>query len=399
MPSGFFVNGVWVYSTAGFAPAGAVPGQEEFSEPQAVNETQLLALLSGDTIDIDFGVYLLNADDTVLEDISDDVDGGEIAHDCYDTIHGTCTLSLTRELDWENDKVLPFMRAIGSGYEAYWSLGVYLVSTPEVNLGATPVTYVVTGYDKLSLLSRPIGDTYVIASGTAYLTAVADVITASGVPGAVSLDTSAIASVLPADRVWILDSNETSYLRVCNDLLSEINYVGLYMTTDGKFTSHPYTQPADRTPTWTFDLSDLRTNIVAEDRHLTKDEFVRTNWRRFIINGLTAAPVETSPGTASDTQVTIDDSGSGTEYRRIYYLDVADGSALYAEALRTRNEETQRKQTVEITTGPLPVLWHWDTVTYDDMESGMGEAKFQIASWRMPLDGGDVSIVMERVDE
>jgi hypothetical protein len=398
MPSGFYTDGVWVYSNAGFAPAGAAPGQEEYTEPPAVTDADVVALLSADSVEIDFGVYLLDANDNVTEDISDDVDGGEVQHQCYDTIHGTCRLSLVRELDWENTKVLPFMRAIGAGHEAYWALGVYLLATPEVDLGVTPVTYEATGYDKLSLLSRPIGDSYTVASGTAYITAVQDAITASGVAGTVAIDSSAITTVLASDRVWILDSNQTTFLRVCNDLLAEVNYVGLYMTQEGKFTSHPYTAPANRTPTWTFDLADATTNIVGEARRFTLDAYQRTNWRRFIKTGLTAAPVETSAGTSSDTQVTIDDSGPGTEYRKIYYLDVADGAALYAEALKIVNDETQRKQTVEITTGPLPVLWHWDVVDYIDTELGTGPAKFQVASWRMPLDGGNVSITMERVD-
>jgi hypothetical protein len=391
----------WTSTTTVTPPDGTTDDQSpELVESWVHAETQdqIATLLQADHIEVDFGAWLWTLDESVSVDITDDIMGGSVSRNCFDTMHGTCRLELTREVDWVNYKLQPYITLKGDGYWEHWFMGMYHPDTPDSNLGLLPTVYSAQGIDKLTLLSRPIGDSYYVASGTAYLDAVATVIADAGITGAAAVtlfDTTAADKTLTADMVWILDDAETTYLSVINDLLRAIGYRGLYVGRFGFFIAEPYLAPTYRTPVWTFDLSDAATSLVGEDRGYSEDQFNRTNWRRAIKTGLTAAPVETAADTTTDTQYTIDDSDGGTQYRRIYYLDVEDGNALYDELNRIKNEETQCKRRVEITTGPMPLIWHFDTVKYKDTEMGSAEVKCQVVAWTYDLATGDMRLTLE----
>jgi hypothetical protein len=363
---------------------------------------QRLAILTADSVEVDYFCEWFAFDESVgYGRISDEIFGGEVEHHAYNTIHGTFRFQTTKELDWGQDVIQPWMLLTGGGYWESFALGRFLTTTPEVDLSTDPVTYDVTCVDKLSLLSRPIGDSYFVATGTVYLTAVAAALTAAGLTGTqgvLQLDSSALASTLAAPMVWILDDTETTWLRVINDLLTAVNYRGLYCDQAGSFISEPYVAPSTKPSAFDFDLANIRTNIVAENRKYSKDEYNRTNWRRFVKTGLTAAPVETaSPPNTTDTQYTQDDSVT-TKYKKVYYLDVVDGDALYAEAQRIINTETQHKKVIEISAGSVPSLWHFDAVTFRDIATGTGSMKCQVTDWVLPLSGEDMSITLEVVE-
>jgi hypothetical protein len=356
----------------------------------ALTDAQILTLITCDNLQVDFGAELLSVSDVLVEDISDDLLGGEVEHSNYADVHGTCSLQLSRALTWSTARLRLSQTLTGAGLTKTWYLGVYLPLTPQTPLGETPATYDVQGYDKLHLLQKPIGDTYVVATGTGYLAAVRTAITASGDTGlAPLLDGTQEAAVLPAPMVWILDPADlTSYLRVINDLLAVVGYRGLYADRNGRYCSEPYHSPIDRPSIWTLDLSDAHTCIVGEYRTMTTDEWDGSNWWRFVRTGMAAQPVE---GTGL---YTVDQSGGGTKHKRIVALDVADQAALVLRGDAIVQSQTQLDRTLEITTGPLPIMGHFDVMLYRD-PAAVGELKTQVRSWRLPLDGADCSLTLE----
>ena len=50
---------------------------------------------------------------------------------------------------------------------------------------------------------------------------------------------------------------------------------------------------------------------------------------------------------------------------------------------------------LEIKTGPLPLIWHFDTVMVRDTAMGTDAVKAQVVSWSLPLDGSDMSLTLE----
>lgn len=357
----------------------------------ATTAEQIFALITASNLQVAFGAELLDANDVLIEDISDDLMGGEVEHQNYADIHGTCRLLLSRALVWSTARVRPYQTLSGAGYTKTWPLGVYLLTTPETVLGSTPITYEVSGYDKLHLLQRPVGDTYVVEAGTGYLAAVRAAIIASGAtPTTVLLDSTAEGTVLPAPMVWVLDPEElTSYLTVINDLLAAVGYRGLYADANGVYCSEPYQSPLVRTPTWTLDLTDQSTVIVADTgRTLRTDVYDQANWWRFIRAGMDAAPVE---GTGL---YTVDLSDGGAKIKSVQLINAADQTALEAIGDAIVQTAQQIEQTLEVETGPLPLLGHFDVFIYR-APSEIGELRAQARSHRIPLEGGNVSLVLE----
>jgi hypothetical protein len=356
----------------------------------SITEAEILALIAGAQLTVDFGAELLDANDLVVEDISDDLTSGTVEHNNYADVHGTCSLELTRALDWATVRIRPYQTLTGSGYTQTWPLGVYLLTTPETAPGEDPVTYDVSGYDKLHLLQNAVGDTYVVTTGTGYLDAVRAAITASGATGLDPLlDGTDQDLTLPAPMVWMLDpAAPASWLRVINDLLGAIGYRGLWADATGRYCSEPYQSPLTRSPLWSFDVSDQATVIVGEDRTLTTDNYVTTNWWRFVQNGLDAQPIE---GTGF---YTVDLSGGGAKVKAVVALDVAGQTSLVARGDAIVQSTLQIQRTLSITTGPLPILGHFDVVLYRDLDAGL-DCKAQVHSWRVPLDGSDTSLTLE----
>jgi hypothetical protein len=371
---------------------GEAPGQTEYpSEPvYPLTAEAVRALITADVLAVDFGADLLDTSDQLVEDISADLASGEIERQNYADIHGTCRLEISRALDWRHVRIRPWQQLTGAGWSERWPLGIYLPTTPERPIGETPATYQVQGYDKISLLTKPVGDTYVVAAGTGYLAAVAQAITDSGATGLAPLiDQAAAETTLAAPMVWVLDESGTTYLRVINDLLKAVGYRGLYCDAAGRYRSEPYQTPASRAPIWTLDASDKAT-IVGQERIHRRENWSPINWWRFVRRGMTTTPVEDAG------LYTVDESGAEEQYRSVVFLDVADQAALVAEGERIVQEQRQIQETLDITTGPLPLLGHFDVMRYVDPE-GLLDAKVQVQSWIMPLDGGDVTLKLEVV--
>jgi hypothetical protein len=395
-----YTDGVFPYWPARTVTGETIPEETDdivVSASLATTAAEIAALLS-DHVEVDFGVDLLTADELTVTDITDSVQSWTVHRGCFNTVHGTIDLAMDRAIDWPNEKVRPWIKVTSSTLYAIWYEGVYHLATPALPLGETPPVYSCQGVDKLAILNRPIGDSYSVAAGTVYLTAVTSLITAAGLTGASGtclLDTSSIAATLTTAMVWILDDTQTTYLGAINDLLKAIGYRGLYCDQNGAFRSEAYIAPASRTPTWDFDMASLTTSVASEDRTYTVDEYDRTNWFRFLIAG--KAPVETAPGTTSDTQYTVDNSASGTKYKHVEYLDVEDGAVLKSEGDRIVNELTQRKQMLELGASPLPVIWHFDSVLVRDPATGTDVMKCQVVDWSLPSDGSDMSLTLEVV--
>lgn len=358
---------------------------------EATTSEQIRALITASTLKTDFGAELLDANDVVVEDISADLAGGEIEHQNFADIHGTCTLQLSRTLDWETARVRPYQTLTGAGLTKTWPLGVYLPIRPETPLGETPITYGMTCHDKLQLLHKPVGDTYVVASGTGYLAAVRTAITDSGYTGlAPLLDGTSEATTLDAPMVWVLDPNDLSnWIRVANNSLASVGYRGLYADRNGRYCSEPYQDPRVRPSIWTLDLSDPGTQIVAEYRTLTTDTFDQTNWWTFWRTGMTTQPVE------GNGRYTVDLSDGGTKVKSPVPLDVADQTALVARGDAIVQTARQVARTLTIETSPNPAIaGHFDVLYYRD-PSAVGEFKTQVRSWRLPLNGDDMSLTLE----
>lgn len=345
---------------------------------------EVRATITGDAPAVSWGVDLLDLDDQPIGDLSDDVTACTVSRSMYADIHGTVAVTVTSELDWPGVRVRPWQAIDGVRFD----LGVYGLETPES--AADTGTFDVQGYDKLAGLRNIIGDSYTVASGVEYLTAITDAVTASGMTGVqVLLDTTAAGDMLDSAMVWALDVQApASYLRVVNDLLSAIGYRGVWADEDGHYRSEPYQPPEQRASEWTFDLSDVATDIVAPGRTVTLDNWQRTNWWRFLRNGMSAQPVEGAG------LYTVDLSGSSRKVRAFYAVDASSQASLESQGDRQVQADTSRTRLVDITFGPLPCLGHFDIVTYRDAAMGV-DTRCQVRSWEQSLTEASCKATLE----
>lgn len=369
------------------------------SPRDAFTAAEIRSLITGDSLEVSAGLELLDSSNNFVEDISDDLDGGEISRSNFADIHGTCKLEIVRELAWGKDRVRPYMTLANDLISARFNLGVFVLTTPETSRIDNVITYEAQGFDLLYLLQSGPSDTYVATSGTTYLTAVQDVLTASGVGVGLQLDGTGSATTLPVTMVWTLNPDaETTWLSIINDLLSAINYRGLWANENGVFTSSPYAAPSTRAIEWTFDTSISTANIVGQERTLTSDVWAAKNWWRFVRKAMTVKPIEGAgiyTVTNASTGRTSVAALGRTVKAPVQYLDAADQTSLVAQGdkIVAKNQAISRSFTIEV--DPLPIASHFDIVELID--AGFTD-KCQVTSWTLPLDGSQGRWNLESVD-
>ena len=367
----------------------------------AFTDAQVRALLTAPDLEVDFGAELLDVALALVEDISDDVSGGKVSRDNYANVHGTCELTISRALAWGKDRVRPYMvlsSATAAVAECRFNLGVYLLTTPDTALGETPQSYAVTGFDQLHLLQDNIGDSYTVAAGANVLAAVQGVLTAAGVSAPVLLDSTASAKTLASVMTWPQTSSESpTWMKVVNDLLAAIGYRGIWCDWDGAFRSGPYVNPSDRAVEWTFAVGDLKLGIVAANRFVANDVWGAPNWWRFIMNGLTVAPVE-GTGQYTTTNATTGLSSIASVGRTVHasvvYLDAVDQASLVVQGDAIKAAAMRVTEVITASLSPFPAAWHFDVSTYSDSALGV-DRKAQCRSWSLPLDGSDMAYTLE----
>ena len=506
-----------------------------------LTEQQVRDLITGDEVDIEIGLELLDAGNRYVADLSDDLVGGRVFYDGLDTVPGKCSLQIQRPLAWGRDRVRVFMSLSNAAVSARFNLGVYVLTTPKTPRGETPATFDVQGYDLIQELLDPVGDTYVVlpeagvdlvtnpgfetdATGwgsyepfpvpdftaatfirttaksygtgvasvemtwpttgagiswlntdyelefvvgktykftaavwiptggpsslffdvlfteqsphffpatdgwvevewlwtatvprayvalsfrgttagqktwidefhvtgqsTTCLDAVATVIEMAGGGAPLRIDGTQQVAVLPGPMVWALtESNQATWLDVCNDLLAAVGYDPLWVDQDGNYRSEPFVKPAERPVEWVFDLGDEKTNLVGPDGDSEQDVWGKPNRWRGIRRGMAVQPVE------GDGIYTVDNPTTGPSSiasmggkirRRTEYLDAVDQAALVAQVERIKAEDMAATRTINLMVDPLPIAGHLDVVGF---VNGDDAAVAEVTSWEIPLDG------------
>jgi len=373
------------------------------SPRESFTTAQITALLTAPDMSVDFGVELLTASLSLIEDISADVSGGVVKRDNLADVHGTVDLSISRALAWGRDRVRPFMllSSMTAGVSGCrWNQGVYLLMTPDTALGESPRSWFCTGFDQLHLLQNHIGDSYSVAAGANVLAAVRAALIAAGVLAPILLDSTASAKTLATAMVWPQTSSDNpTWLQVVNDLLAAIGYRGIWCDWDGAFRSGPYVLPEQRPSEFDLLVGDLVVGIVAEQRKVSNDVWGIPNAWRFVMNGLTAAPVEgvsmyspTNPDIGPSSLASLGRTVRGP----VVYLDAVDYVSLVVQGDRIKAAAMRTTELIEVRLSPMPAAWHADRFIYSDPDLG-ADRQVLGRSWSLPLSGEGMSYVFEAV--
>jgi hypothetical protein len=356
----------------------------------AAQVTSLIQTASA--VEFDKGLELLDMSLVVVADISADLQDGTVNRDSYATLHGTADLQISRELNWGNAVVRPYMTMTDGVITARFNLGAYLTSTPETNTGSTPTTWAVTGYDILHVLNSPVGDAYTVAAGTGYLAAAEQILLDQGITQ-YTIDQSSASSVLAAARTWVLDTT-TTWLNVANDLLAAVGYQGLWSDWDGILHMSPYVRPLDRTTEWLYS-TDLSASMLSPQQTKVQDYFNAPNrWVFYWSNDPSGtAPIE---GAGIYTFINYDYGPTSVNARgRVItappqQVDAVDQNALVTQAQNSIDADLRLKTTFKLGVFPNPLHWHFDRVTVAGSQLGP-IMDVLVQKWSLPLGGGDGS--------
>lgn len=376
---------------------------------ELLSPEQVTQILKTPALQVSGGCELLRPDLTLVRDISDSLVDGSVGRVMNADIHGTCGLTLTEDFNWGVDLFRPYMYTTDANYpwlSARWYLGVYSMTTPK--LDAHSEDRVVNGYDRNYLLDRPVGDTYEVAAGTGYITAMRKVITDAGLTG-VLIDNAAEAKTLPKAMVWPLikpqgaDDNGpdfATFRSIFNDLAKAIGYNEVWTDFMGRFRSEPYVDPKIRPIEFTFDSEEQYT-ILGMKRTQTYDLWKTPTRFIFIQQNRpdgAAAPTEgdgiytynlpdAHPASAANR---------GMVWAKPIMLDAADQASLVTRGNRIVTSATSVVRSFRVETGPFPAAGHFDVFSYYDSAFG-GKRRVQATRWEQNVMGGNTVWTWEEV--
>jgi hypothetical protein len=363
----------------------------------SLTPAEQVALLEGHHVTYDAGCDLLDSDDVFVDDISADLvaAGSSVGREIYRTLHGTCRLNLSRELQWGSARLRPFTLVSGDGVTFYrQDRGIFLPSTPERPIGTTPAVFSVECFDKLDVLNTPHGRSYSIAAGVNVVEAMTALITEAG---------ESKISIAPSDAVTasvramsIVD--EWSTLGIINNLAESIGYRPLSSSVDGFYTSVPQTATAELATVWSYSTSS-KTTTVAEDRLSILEYYGAANTVVAINDDVSLdVPVDGvgifTVVNQSDGPTSIDARGKRT-IRRVIRGEYASQAALETAAQTALDAE--KRVTTRLDISVLPnVHGHFDVVSFRD-DAIPVNGRFVVTGWELPLDGGDMRLSLRGV--
>lgn len=338
---------------------------------------------------VEAGLELLDSSDALILDISDNLVRGSVSHDSGNKIHGTANLTIVGAYNWESQRLRPYITItdLETGESYRWDLGVYLPETPNRVAGSSPPIYEIEAYDKLVILDTPYGSSKRIAAATGYIASVEALLTGLGLSHAINQ--TAAAKTLATDIVWEIGDKQT-YLKIINDLLEGIGYVGLYADRSGIFRSEPWTSPSARSVVWTYS-SDADNSIVSylgSELDLfdvpNKWVFVRNNPDPAIALPTEGAGIYTVTN-QSDGITSID--SRGRTKTKVSFLDAADHASLVTLGDQIVDEDRQPGAIVTLSSRTNPEHWHESTVKVASSDLGYTLKTFTETGWTLPLSG------------
>lgn len=324
----------------------------------------------------------------VYEDVTDDFLGGSVSRSSYATLHGTATLNITRPLEWGYQVVRPYMVISDGTIEARFNLGAYFTNTPSRVTGENPPTYEVQCFDLLYRLDQNVGAAYSIGAGQPILSRIAEILDSLGFVNYI-IDYSRINDVAPDSKTWALDDNLT-WLSIVNDLLAMVGYRGIWSDWNGYLRCEAYQEPTTRPSEWTFD-DNQTTTLMEPGARITFDYHSAFNrWVGIRQNNPEGQPPIEGNGVytlenQSDGPTSIDARG-GLSITRQESFDVVGHADLITAVQSMASADMTIPTTIEVSTAPFPLAWHFDRYTADDPDIG-GPTEVLATSWTLPLNG------------
>lgn len=296
------------------------------------------------------------------------------------------------EPDWLIDEIQPVMIVDGAEH----TLGIYAPATVTPSETDGVETIRVEAYDRCWRVRDTRTETRLsFAAGTNYITAVKQLLAASGISVVIATGTSAAFPQIRED--WEIG---TDYLKIINQLLAEISYKGLYFTPDGAAVLEPEAVPTAEHIAHI--LSDEPAGGEAKiDRMLpsitrTTDIYKAPNVFLCVCSNADKSGALTATAVNSNPQSPLSTMRRGRRIVKVTRVNnVASQAELQTIADTLRNNSMIGGETIRVSTALLPGWGVADVVglRYKELSAVCVEH-----AWEMELTpGGNMTHTLERV--
>lgn len=344
---------------------------------------ETLAELTRSGRTVGFRYELVDAAGEILGDL-DTVTGGKVENNALAQIKRTAKITLRDEgdVDYASDRIRPYYRLrMPDGGWAEWPLGLFLLSSPKRVVGGVANLREVEAYDQgLILAEDRTVDRYVIDAGTAYTTAVTDLLDGAGIPNRY---VTASDATLPAARDWPAG---TPIREIVNALLSSINYGSLTFDAEGFAVAKPYQAPADRPSEQTYETGS--TSVLVPELEIDFDLFDVANRWIATTSDPDRDPIRstyTNENPSSPTS-TVSRGRTIVDHREV---DASSQASLDALVARIAFEASQVIEAVDFDTATMPHHADNDVITIEYPDAGLS-ARYTEHTWELPLKVGAV---------
>lgn len=285
-------------------------------------------------------------------------------------------------IDWLNDRIQPFVIfTMPDGGTVEFPLGVFLLSTPIKRDYNGEVVRDVEAYDGLIILrDDKFLERYTIMSGTTYEKAITDILGSAGV--------QKINITFPEEKIIEIDKEfeiGATKLSAVNQLLSEINFVPIWVDSGGYYTSYPYKTPSEKGSQYTY--SDEELSILIEGVEEELDLFdIPNSWVAVVSNPEKEPMISTKENNNPDSITSIP-----RRNRKIVDLreidDIADQETLDRFVERIAFEASQVYGRIKFKTPIMPIHEYYDVIRlrYRGLDI---DGIFAESNWSIKLEAG-----------
>jgi hypothetical protein len=197
------------------------------------SQKQIIDALHDSCRRVKFRYALLDAKNQFKRDLLT-VEDAEVEFDARNEIMRIAKFSLKDDgsIDFLNNRIQPFFCLKMPSSWVEWSLGIFMLASPEKALRGLTAYRDIEAYDTtLALKQSRITERLYFAAGTEYISALSRVFLGMGI---YAINIEQTSHTLPTDREW---APGTSRLTIVNELLSEINYTPIYADELGVYTA------------------------------------------------------------------------------------------------------------------------------------------------------------------